>query len=122
MRSLLALGFALLCTGAFLLVLSMSASADVTGIELKQKCDAADRSTPALYCLAYMIGVLDTIRGLGNKGDRKIFCEPSTVTGQQLLAMLRKYLADHPERLHLAASSLVADMYAEAFHCGAPPN
>ena len=65
-----------------------------------------------------MTGVLDTIRGFGSVGDKKIFCAPDTVTGQQLLAMLRKYLADHPERLHFAASSLVADMYAEAFHCG----
>jgi hypothetical protein len=111
----------ILWTGAFLLVLTMSANANVTGITLKQNCDAPDMSAPARYCLAYMTGVLDTIRGLGNTGDKRIFCEPATVTGQQLLAMLRKYLADHPERLHFAASSLVADMYAETFHCDPPP-
>ncbi len=108
----------ILWTGAFLFALTMSANANVTGNELKQKCDAPDNSIPAWYCLAYMTGVLDTIRGADGVGDKKkIFCVPDTVTGQQLLAMLRKYLADHPERLHFAASSLVADMYAEAFHC-----
>jgi hypothetical protein len=108
-------------TGAFLLVLATAANANVTGIELKQKCDAPDKSPSAMYCLAYMTGVLDTIRGLDGSGNKKIFCEPDTVTGQQLLAMLRKYLTDHPERLHFAASSLVADMYAETFHCDPPP-
>jgi hypothetical protein len=107
-------------TGAILLALALPANADVTGITLKQKCDAPDGSPSALYCLAYMTGVLDTVRGLGNTGDKKIFCEPDAVTGQQLLAMLRKYLADHPERLHFAASSLVSDMYAETFHCDPP--
>lgn len=105
----------------FLLSLVMSAMANVTGITLKHDCDAPDRSAPATYCLAYMTGVLDTIRGLGNTDDRKLFCEPPTVTGQQLLAMLRKYLADHPDRLHFAASSLIADMYTETFHCSVPP-
>lgn len=60
----------------------------------------------------------DTLRGADAISTRpKMWCEPSGVTGEQLYAMLKKYLADHPERLNYAASSLIGDMYAESFAC-----
>jgi hypothetical protein len=86
----------ILWIGAFLLGLAVPANANVSGITLKQKCDAPDGSPSALYCLAYMTGVLDTIRGLGNVGDKKIFCEPDMITGEQLLGMLRKIPGGSP--------------------------
>ena len=109
---------ALSTIAAVLMLLAITpARATVTGNDLKQDCDAPDASPGAMYCLAYETGVLDAIRGLDSVSAHPQLCTPAGVTGEQLLAMLRKYLADHPERLHYLASSLIEDMYAESFGC-----
>jgi hypothetical protein len=99
------------------LVLASPAAASISGNDLKKACEGTSRTFAEGYCFGFMTGVLDTLRGADTDPTRKMWCEPPTVTGEQLRAMLQKYLADHPERLHFAASSLIADMYSEAFAC-----
>jgi hypothetical protein len=106
--------FALLCVAA-------TPAWAISGNELKPDCDKPDKSAGALYCLAYMTGVIDTIEGLDSVLPKHELCASANVTPAQLLAMLRKYLADHPERLHYLASSLIEDMYAESFGCNKSP-
>jgi hypothetical protein len=111
---------AIVLTVAALCLGSGSAQA-ITGNDLRRECDQPDKSPAALYCLAYETGVLDAMRGLDSVATQKQLCEPTGVTGEQLYAMLKKYLADHPERLHYLASSLIEDMYAENFGCSKAP-
>jgi len=67
--------------------------------------------------MGYIFGSLDMARGLNKmlKGD--MVCEPSGVTGDQLVTMAVKYLSDHPEELHYSAASLILDIYTRAFPC-----
>jgi hypothetical protein len=52
--------------------------------------------------LGYIQGVHDTMSVLG------LLCSPDDVTADQLYKMLMKYIEDHPEKMHMPASSLVA--------------
>jgi hypothetical protein len=44
-------------------------------------------------------------------------CFPGGVTHGQLRDIILKFLDNHPEKLHLAAASLAAHAFAEAFPC-----
>ena len=45
------------------------------------------------------------------------FCDPPNGTVGQMIKVVQKYLADHPERLHEEALQLVLDAYGDAFPC-----
>ena len=108
-RTFIAFVFCLLATNVL---------ADQTGNDLKDYCRLYPRKTEStLLCTAYISGSIDMARAVNRllKGD--LVCEPPGVTGDQLIAMTIKYLADNPADLHLAAASLVLDMYTRAFPC-----
>ena len=46
-----------------------------------------------------------------------LVCEPSGVTGDQLIAIAKKYLTDHPEELQKQAASLIITAVSDAFPC-----
>ena len=58
----------------------------------------------------YVIGVID---GSG-------FDLPTGTKGSQLREIVRKYLKDHPEELHLSAADLVAEALSEAWSDDTP--
>jgi Rap1a immunity proteins len=68
-------------------------------------------------CLGYISGTLDTVRGMSVLLERKFACEPPGVTGDQLVSITIKYLADHPGDLHFSAASLILDLYTKSFPC-----
>jgi hypothetical protein len=95
------------------------ARADVTGNDLQPNCDGKYGTQGSLYCLSYLTGALDAFRMLDASGHMHLICEPPGVTGEQLLAVLKKYLNDHPEQLHMQGAGLVLAMMNTAFSC--PP-
>ena len=110
MRSLLSV--ILLCLTASI------ARADMTGNDLKEYCQFYPRHTESTaLCMGYIGGSLDMTRGLNKMFNNALLCEPSGVTGDQLIAMVIKYLSDHPEQLHFSAASLILNMYTNAFPC-----
>ncbi|MGO9047704.1 MAG: Rap1a/Tai family immunity protein [Xanthobacteraceae bacterium] len=104
--------------GISLCFLASAANAEVTGNNLKEYCGLYPQHAEATaLCMGYISGALDTMRGYDKMLKLNLACEPSQVTGEQLIAMTIKYLSDHPEKLHFTASSLILDMYTKAFPC-----
>ena len=48
------------------------------------------------------------------------FCEPDTATSEQLIRILRNYLQQNAQNLHLPAYYLASRAFAAAFPCPAP--
>lgn len=63
------------------------------------------------YLSGYVIGTADAMAGIN------LFCPGSAKAGQ-LVAVVGKYLDDHPEEWNKAGSYLVAVALKEAFPCG----
>ena len=102
------------------LAVSASASAQIkvfnTGNDLANNCAELDESSyPSGYCMGFIGSVADII------GNFEIFgwkaCLPAQVTKGQVVDVVRQFLNDNPQDLHLAAAGLVARALAEAFPC-----
>jgi hypothetical protein len=99
--------------GAVLLAWSSPASAQfTTGNKLYEACQ--DNKKPTyIGCEAYILGVTDAQVMIFRKSP----CLPQGVTATQILAVVRKYLSDHPAELHGPASELVLKSLENAFQC-----
>ena len=60
--------------------------------------------------LGYVIGVADAT-------DSIIWCAPEHITQGQIAKVVAKYLGNHPEKLHLSATSLVIESLISTFPC-----
>lgn len=108
----LTLAFCLFC-------LSISvANAATSGNKLVEYCRFYPSKTEASsFCMGYIMGVLDDIRVVGEANGNKYFCQPPSVTGEQLMSVAIKYMNDNPESLNYTASSLIVLAYMKAFPC-----
>ena len=89
-----------------------SSSGYLTGDKLYEQCTS---SSSSLLCLGYVMGVSDALQMAGLKLN--VFCAPSSVTAHQELAVVVKYLRDHPETWHYSAASDIGVALAMAFPC-----
>jgi len=94
--------------------ISGDATTFIAGDELQHDCEKKADS-----CAGYIAGVVDTIATLSDWGviAEKPFCLPNHATLYQLSRVMVKYFNEHPEELHLTASSLVLTTLPEAFPC-----
>ncbi len=81
-----------------------------TGNDLSERCKSEGTIGPDL-CRGYVTGSADTLTNTGK------ICAPRQATDIQAVAVVRKYLQQHPERLHLPAASLVRHSLMDAFPC-----
>jgi hypothetical protein len=76
------------------------------------------QNVEAMFCLGYAEGLIhgimaaDIMRGVG-----LTFCAPLEVTNLQAVRVIRKYIADHPERAHEVTSILAVEALRKAFPC-----
>lgn len=96
---------------------TVPAHADFSGNDFKEYCEFGLNIPKGALCRGYLIGTLDSIRTLGEDVGHSMFCQPVEAEPEQLIAIVQKYLADHPERLHLRASGLIMNSMIEAFPC-----
>ena len=69
------------------------------------------------FCMAYVLGVADTLDGGQNSiGDFKA-CLPIGVTIQQTVDITTNWLKQNPSKRHYSAASIVALALDEAFPC-----
>jgi hypothetical protein len=86
----------------------------VSGALLKNMCTSyVDRPASALdgMCLGYVVGVMSVLE------YANYFCNPVKSTHSQVTLVVKKYLSEHPEKLHLDADGLVLEALIEAFPC-----
>lgn len=104
------------------LVTSTAEATYVDGNELKRLC--GDQASVALQsiCVGYITGIADELLSLQPAGffsdDWPPVCVPwKVIKIRQMTDVVKKYLADHPEKLHLVGSLLVNLALREAFPC-----
>ena len=70
-------------------------------------------------CSGYVTGIADYQDTLlaWSELDERYFCLPDDATTMQLVKVVTKYLNEHPEDLHLSASSEVGNALWNAFPC-----
>ena len=67
---------------------------------------------------SYIMGVFDTAQSLTERWVfEKHFCKPDDVDRYQLLALVKKYMADHPEQMDFAAAGIIYDALTQAYPC-----
>jgi hypothetical protein len=84
----------------------------LTGKKLYEICT----STSSDLCMGYVIGVADALN-LSTFKQYNIFCAPTNVSAHQELAVVIKYLRDHPDTRHYSAASEIGVALAMAFPC-----
>jgi len=95
---------------AMLLGSPNSYAALISGNKLFEDCEQDGETVAVGVCYGYVFGVFDVMQ------DVKV-CEPVGVTGKQLTGIVRKYLKENPENLHLNAAFLVTLALSEVFPC-----
>jgi hypothetical protein len=109
-------------------VSSVSFGAFMSGHELlayAKECDKyrAGQSSQDYYrsCgsgKSYVAGVFDTVDTLSSRWlIEKHFCKPDDVDRNQLVAIVRKYMDDHPEQMDFAAAGIIFDALTQAYPC-----
>ena len=101
-----------ICFG--LMLASGSVSAQLwDGNDFTKTCTHEPDDYAATICSGFVIGLAQA--GVSNR----IFCTPGNVTNGQTFAIASKYIKDHPEKHHIAASDLVVESLIQSFPC--PP-
>jgi hypothetical protein len=121
----------LLC---FLLLpaLTHASSGAMDGNEMLTKCRPLWADSPSVttkemldsaYCGGYIAGVIDSqtmqfaMDGMDHVKGRNRYCRPEEVTNGQVLKVLKKWLDNNPEKLHLRADTIILTAMLEAFPC-----
>ena len=102
----------------------------INGSNILKYCETGNRSLPKLgwemmSCVAYIDGTIQGFR-LGTlvqatSKEKILFraklCKPLEMDTTQKALIAIKWLKEHPEMLHLPASSLIIRAFQEAFPC-----
>jgi Rap1a immunity proteins len=100
----------------------------MSGNYLYERC-TSQHADMQMECLGYVLGIADAISqanafaeetaapDAAHLGGWKACIPVVGVVGGQLVDIVKRYLTKHPEKRHLAAVSLVAGAFQEAFPC-----
>ena len=86
----------------------LSSSGFMTTNKLHDEC-----TSRSLLCSVYVMGVSDALIAV----KPNLFCAPLGMTVDQEVAVVVKYLRDHPETWHYSAPSEVGVALKKAFPC-----
>jgi hypothetical protein len=88
-----------------------------SGNDLRTLCaDAGKNNLNFGLCFGFVVAIADALASTdGAYGWRA--CFPANSTVGQDVAVVKRYLDQHPDRRHYGAGGLVADALGEAFPC-----
>ena len=107
----------LISTAVYADEFSKEVSSFVNGVKLQKDCDS-EITDIENGCMLYVAGVIDSytfLKDVENLENR--ICIPDEVTVRQLQYIVKKYLNEHPEDLHYAASYIVLIAIRNSFPC-----
>ena len=87
-----------------------------TGNTLLSLCNDNGSDVNWGRCSGYVEGISDSFSGGGNISGWKA-CLSGNITSDQIRDIVVRFLVNHPEKRHYAASGLVAAALEEAFPC-----
>ncbi len=90
----------------------------VSGNDLARNCSTSQNYFSYGSCAGYVMGVADMMAQPEWPYPSTRACFPDEAERGQLVAIVKKYVAKHPEQLHDAALAIVALALAQAFPCG----
>lgn len=86
---------------------------------LLDKGNSSDAETlHGMFCLGFAEGLTMGIMAADGAHGQHTFCEPDNVTNLQIVRIVRKYIADHPEKAHEVTAVLAVEALSRAFPCG----
>ncbi len=102
--------------------MSASALADVcrAAIRLEDKSRTVSDAGDSSQCVGYIQGTLDTfeaVRGWKWAPKAGSICMPQEAATDQAIRIFLKYMDDHPEELHFAATPELQSALRNAFPC-----
>lgn len=108
-----------IAAGLLLFFVTCPRAGQLTSGNLQDACNAADTRS---LCDAYIGGVSDGAAAtadyyVGTLHQRPVACPPPGVNNEKIVATAKKFLSDHPEKLHLQASVLVIGSLITASLC-----
>ena len=75
-----------------------------SGNKLLEICEKEDDGFNFAYCLGYTQGVTDgLVLGPSVRDVEAFFCLPGSATAGQGMRVIKKYLSEHPDKLHQPA-------------------
>jgi len=109
---------ALMAVSAYPRAVEAQAPTPSSGNFLLERCENENVAFTLAYCLGYIQGVADgLILGRSIRDEEAFFCIPGSATSGQIMRVTKKYLSEHPEKLHQPAVTLVFLALVEAFPC-----
>lgn len=88
----------------------------LTGADLVAACESKELAAQGL-CAGYIRGVADVLGGPGARVDGILACLPGGETNEQVVTLVKDYLADNPQLGSLKADGLVAYVLSLSFPC-----
>ena len=95
-----------------LILLAATPAIAMTGNQLKDNADYGEKD-PRSYSQGYFLGY---VAGVDDETTTK-FCPSGSVPYGQIAEMVRRYLKDHPEELHLDPNVLVLKAVQTEWPC-----
>jgi hypothetical protein len=74
----------------------------------------------AAYCLGFVEGLKLVIMATEIGTWNKTFCQPDDITNVQTVRVVRKYIADNPQKAQEPAALLAVESLHKAFPCPRP--
>ena len=80
--------------------------------------DGLSRGSDMGQCMGLVIGVWHThMLMVDDFGSREAFCPSATITAGQMARIVRKYLQEHPVKLHNWDTVLILDAFIDTYPC-----
>jgi hypothetical protein len=101
----------IICICIAVILLAATSAVALTGNQLKENSDIGEQYPTVFaqgYFSGYVLGVADATPNL---------CIPAGVNKGHIIEVVRKYLKDHPEQLHLSGSVIVPRAFTAAWPC-----
>ena len=86
------------------------------GSDLARDCSASQNYFSYGSCSGYLMGIAEMMAQPGWPHPARA-CFPDEVGRGQLIAIVKKYIANHPNQLHDPALDIVTAALAQAFPC-----
>ena len=99
------------------LMFAVPAHAATTGEELNRACTSTNDDQFVGYCLGFVLAAMEMWNYVELNMDMCLFYVPDKATPDQMIAVLTKYLRDHPEGWDGPAIGVVMTAFRDAWPC-----